>query len=58
VGYAQAFGATGMRIDRADAIAATLRTAFDTAGPVVIAVPIDYSDNAKLFEMVKGEEIG
>jgi acetolactate synthase I/II/III large subunit len=50
--HAEAFGATGLRIEYPDQIASTLRKAFDTPGPVLIEVRVDYRDNAKLFEDV------
>jgi acetolactate synthase I/II/III large subunit len=52
VKYAEAFGATGLRIEHPDEIAPTLRKAFDTPGPVLIEVHVDYRDNIKLFEDV------
>jgi acetolactate synthase-1/2/3 large subunit len=52
VKYAEAFGATGLRIQNPDDIAPTLRKAFDTPGPVLIGVHVDYRDNIKLFEDV------
>jgi acetolactate synthase-1/2/3 large subunit len=52
VKYAEAFGATGLRIDQPDQIKATLRKAFDTPGPVLVGVHVDYRQNAKLFEKV------
>ena len=52
VKYAEGFGATGLRIQYRDEIASTLRKAFNTAGPVLIEVQVDYRDNAKLFEDV------
>lgn len=52
VKYAEAFGATGLRIQHADEIAPILHKAFDTAGPVLIAVNVDYRDSVKLFEEV------
>jgi len=52
VKYAEAFGATGLRIQHPDDIAPTLRKAFDTPGPVLIGVHVDYRDNVKLFEHV------
>jgi acetolactate synthase-1/2/3 large subunit len=52
VKYAEAFGATGLRIQYPDEIASTLRKAFDTPGPVLIEVHVDYRDNVKLFEDV------
>ena len=53
VKYAEAFGATGMRIKAANEIAPILRKAFATPGPVLIDVPIDYRDNSTLFEMMQ-----
>ncbi len=47
VKYAEAFGATGMTIEGPRG-----QRAFDTPGPVIIGVKVDYSDNHKLFEMV------
>jgi len=52
VKYAEAFGATGLRIDRPDQITTTLRKAFDTPGPVLVGVHVDYQQNVKLFEQV------
>ena len=57
VKYAEAFGATGLRIERPEQIAATLRTAFDTAGPVLVGVPVDYRQNRQLFEQVNEANI-
>jgi acetolactate synthase I/II/III large subunit len=53
VKYAQAFGAAGFRIDDPDQIAPTLKKAMDIPGPVIIDVPVDYSDNHELFEQVR-----
>lgn len=50
VRYAEAFGATGLRIQEPNEIAPTLRRAFDTPGPVLIGVNVDYSDSTRLFE--------
>jgi acetolactate synthase-1/2/3 large subunit len=52
VKYAEAFGATGFRIQHPDEIAPTLHKAFDTPGPVLIGVNVDYRDSVKLFEEV------
>jgi acetolactate synthase-1/2/3 large subunit len=49
VKYAEAFGATGMRITEPAQIAPTLRKAFATPGPVLVEVAVDYRDNAQLF---------
>ena len=53
VKYAEAFGATGMRIHGPGEIAPTLRKAFETPGPVLIDVPVDYRDNPGLFQIVQ-----
>lgn len=50
VKYAEAFGATGLQIQHSDEIAPTLHKAFDTPGPVLIGVHVDYRDSVKLFE--------
>jgi acetolactate synthase-1/2/3 large subunit len=52
VKYAEAFGATGLRIDHPDQITTTLRKAFDIPGPVLVGVHVDYRQNVKLFEQV------
>ena len=52
VKYAEAFGATGLQIQHPDEIASTLHKAFDTPGPVLIGVHVDYRDSVKLFEQV------
>jgi acetolactate synthase-1/2/3 large subunit len=49
---ADAFGATGMRIQEPGQIAPTLKKALATQGPVVIGIPVDYSDNHRLMEIV------
>ncbi|WP_425480249.1 thiamine pyrophosphate-dependent enzyme [Dyella monticola] len=51
-GYAEAFGATGLVINKPDDIATVMRKAFDTPGPVIVSVNVDYRDNHKLFESV------
>jgi acetolactate synthase-1/2/3 large subunit len=52
VKYAEAFGATGLRIQHPDEIAPTLRKAFDMPGPVLVGVHVAYKDNIKLFQAV------
>jgi acetolactate synthase I/II/III large subunit len=52
VKYAEAFGATGLMIRTADEIAPVLKKAFDTPGPVLVGIHVDYKDNHTLFEMV------
>jgi acetolactate synthase-1/2/3 large subunit len=48
VKLAEAFGATGYRIDDASDIIPVLKQALAAESPVVIEVPIDYRDNAAL----------
>jgi acetolactate synthase I/II/III large subunit len=52
VKYAEAFGAKGLMIEKPDDIVPVMKKAFDTQGPVIVGVHVDYSDNHKLFEMV------
>jgi len=51
--YAQAFGATGFRIEDPDLIGSTLKTAMNISGPVIVEIPVDYSSNHLLFEQVR-----
>ncbi|HEX3984020.1 MAG TPA: acetolactate synthase AlsS [Acidisoma sp.] len=57
VKYAEAFGAVGFMIDGPDDIAPVMRRAFDTPGPVIVGVKVDYRDNHMLFEMVHMDSI-
>jgi acetolactate synthase-1/2/3 large subunit len=50
VRFAESFGAKGLAIEKADDILPALREAQSLDGPVLIDVPIDYGDNAVLFE--------
>jgi acetolactate synthase I/II/III large subunit len=52
VKYAEAFGAKGLMIRTPDEIIPVLKRAFESAGPVIVGVHVDYRDNHKLFEMV------
>ncbi len=52
VKYAEAFGATGLRIDSADDIAPVLTRAMDTSGPVLVDIAVDYSHNQDLCAIV------
>lgn len=51
VGFAESFGARGFALGSADELLPVLDEAQSLEGPVLIDVPIDYSDNPKLFEM-------
>lgn len=57
VKYAEAFGAHGFMIHSSGQIASVLKQAFDTPGPVLIGVHVDYRDNHKLFEQVNERSI-
>jgi acetolactate synthase I/II/III large subunit len=57
VKYAEACGAHGMMIKTPDEIAPVIKKAFDMAGPVIVGVHVDYTDNHKLFEMVRNDSI-
>ncbi len=47
---AESFGWTGWWVDRSAELSATLKTALDTPGPSLVALPIDYRENMKLTE--------
>lgn len=49
--FAESFGARGLRVESADDLLPILREAQTYDGPVLVDVPIDYSENAGLFEM-------
>ncbi len=57
VKYADAFGARGFMIQSPDQISSVLQKAFDTPGPVLIGVHVDYRDNHKLFEEVNERSV-
>ncbi len=48
VKYAESFGATGLRVNQPADLEKVLDQAFATDGPVVVDIPIDYSDNKAL----------
>jgi acetolactate synthase-1/2/3 large subunit len=52
VRFAESFGAHGMMIESTDQIAPVLQKAFNTPGPVLVGVPVDYRDNHTLMEIV------
>jgi acetolactate synthase I/II/III large subunit len=57
VKYAEAFGARGFMIQSPDQTGSVLKQAFDTPGPVLIGVHVDYRDNHKLFEHVSERSV-
>ncbi|MGP7817266.1 acetolactate synthase AlsS [Niallia sp. 01092] len=48
VKYAESFGATGLRVDSPDQLSEVLKKGLEQEGPVIIDIPIDYSDNKDL----------
>ncbi len=50
VKYAESFGAKAFRIEKAEDIASILQEALTIDKPVVISVPIDYSDNMEIVK--------
>ena len=54
VKLAEAFGATGLRIDRAEDLEGTMRQALETVGPVLVDVRVTAEENC--FPMIKPGE--
>jgi acetolactate synthase-1/2/3 large subunit len=54
VAYAAAYGAQGHHVGSAEALAPTLRAAFDSGGVHLVAVPVDYRENIRVLV----EELG
>ncbi|WP_425469031.1 thiamine pyrophosphate-dependent enzyme [Paraburkholderia panacisoli] len=54
VKYADAYGAKGRRIEAAEALAPALESAFREGGVQLVIVPVDYSENVRVFV----EELG
>ncbi len=52
VKYAESFGASGFKLNRAEDITSILDKANAIKGPVLVEVPIDYKDNPSLFKQV------
>lgn len=48
VKYAESFGATGLRVESPEQLANVLQKGLNTEGPVIIDIPVDYSDNVHL----------
>ncbi|RAI60058.1 acetolactate synthase large subunit [Roseicella frigidaeris] len=49
VRYAEAYGATGHRIEAVDALIPTLEAAFRAGGVHLVAVPVDYAENKRVL---------
>jgi acetolactate synthase-1/2/3 large subunit len=49
VKYAEAYGASGRRVESADSLVATLEAAFSEGGVQLVTVPVDYSENSRVL---------
>jgi acetolactate synthase-1/2/3 large subunit len=49
VRYAEAYGATGHRVEATEALIPTLEAAFRAGGVHIVALPIDYSENKRVL---------
>lgn len=49
VKFAESFGAHGFKVNESDEFSGILKKAMTLEGPVLIEIPIDYSDNKELF---------
>jgi acetolactate synthase-1/2/3 large subunit len=49
VDYAAAYGAKGTRVTSAEGLAVALNTAFASGGVYLVVVPVDYSENKRVF---------
>ncbi|MHA3066636.1 acetolactate synthase AlsS [Lacticaseibacillus saniviri] len=56
VKYAESFGATGLRVDDPADLGKVLDQAFATDGPVIVDVPVDYSDNESLGQAMLADQ--
>ncbi|NGX48056.1 MAG: Acetolactate synthase [Chlamydiae bacterium] len=52
VQFAESFGATGFRVNQPEEFLPLLEKAFSIEGPTILEIPIDYSHNKPLFEIV------
>ncbi|BCA94413.1 acetolactate synthase [Legionella antarctica] len=49
VKYAESFGALGLRVSHSSEFSRVLKEAMQAEGPVLVEIPIDYSDSHELF---------
>ncbi len=57
VKYAESFGAKGLRVNHPSELVAVMEEAWKTEGPVIVDVPIDYSDNITLGKEVHLDQL-
>ena len=48
VKYAESFGAKGLRVSNQEELEAAIKEGYETDGPVLIDIPVNYEDNVKL----------
>ena len=58
VKYAESFGATGLRVNKPAGLTKVLSQAFNIDGPVVVDVPVDYSNNKELAANLIDSQLG
>ncbi|WP_256097021.1 thiamine pyrophosphate-dependent enzyme, partial [Staphylococcus aureus] len=46
--YAESFGAKGLRVTHQEELEAATKEGYETVGPVLIDIPVNYKDNIKL----------
>lgn len=46
--YAESFGAKGLRVTNQEELEAAIKEGYETDGPVLIDIPVNYKDNIKL----------
>lgn len=56
--YAESFGATGLRVNKPADLTKVLSQAFNIDGPVVVDVPVDYSNNKELAANLIDSQLG
>ena len=58
VKYAESFGATGLRVNKPADLTKVISQAFNIDGPVVVDVPVDYSNNKELAANLIDSQLG
>ena len=58
VKYAESFGATGLRVYKPADLTKVISQAFNIDGPVVVDVPVDYSNNKELAANLIDSQLG
>ncbi|MGY1576170.1 acetolactate synthase AlsS [Pediococcus pentosaceus] len=57
VKLAEGYGAKGLRVEKPEYLGKILDEAFQTEGPVVVDIPVDYSDNVKLGQSLLPDQL-